>query len=97
MEGHGQSVSRELGMKQGFKLYTVLLMLAARAVWGQSELVQVQGRVLDPAKATIAGAKITATANGSTVEAVSGPTGEFHLTLAPKTYTIKVAAEGFAD
>jgi hypothetical protein len=56
-----------------------------------------RGRVLDPAGASIAGARVTAIHDG-----VSGPStvtdrnGAFTLTLAIGRYTIAVVADGFA-
>lgn len=55
------------------------------------------GRVLDPARSPIAGAKITAVGDGtaSGLTAVSGQNGEFSLAVGPGRYTVNVSAEGF--
>ena len=59
----------------------------------------VQGKVLDPTRAPVAGARITAGPGGigSGRSAVSDQNGEFTLSLDPGSYTIKVAAEGFQE
>ena len=55
------------------------------------------GRVLDPARSPIAGAKISAVGDGiaSGQTAVSGQHGEFSLAVGPGRYTVNVSAEGF--
>ncbi|MCX6602806.1 MAG: TonB-dependent siderophore receptor [Acidobacteria bacterium] len=65
----------------------------------QSPSVLLRGKVLDPALAPIAGARITAVSEGASVVAstVSGPTGEFALELGLQPYSIRVAAEGFSN
>ncbi len=58
----------------------------------------VEGRVLDPSGAAIAGARVTAV--GSTSAFASAGTdqkGEFSLSLPPGAYTLTVAADGFTD
>jgi len=59
----------------------------------------VHGRVLDPARAPIAGAKITALRAGSAsgVSAPSDFNGEFSLALEPGSYTLVAASGGFAE
>lgn len=66
----------------------------------QAELLAVvAGKVLDPSGTPIAGATVTATVEGDgrTVSALTGATGEFTLPLDPRTYLIRVAADGFQD
>ncbi len=69
------------------------LALSARA---QATL---QGKVLDPSRSPIAGAKITAVADGNAngFSTVSGQTGEFSLPLEPGNYTLNILAEGFQE
>ena len=58
-----------------------------------------RGRVLDPTRAPIAGARITAVEDGGApaISAVSDRNGEFSLTADPGSYTVKAAAEGFLE
>jgi catecholate siderophore receptor len=58
------------------------------------------GRVVDPVRAPIAGARIVVVAADSPAPAattVSDERGEFTLTLDPGRYTLTVAADGFVD
>jgi catecholate siderophore receptor len=59
----------------------------------------VQGRVVDPSKAPVAGARITAIADGQTAgsSTVTDQRGEFTLSLAPGRYVLHVAADGFRE
>jgi catecholate siderophore receptor len=63
---------------------------------GQATL---RGRVVDPARAPIADAQVTAIPDGraSGVSTVSDQTGEFALSLEPGVYALKIAADGFSD
>ena len=72
------------------------LTTAAQAVATQ---VSVQGRVVDPSKAPIVGAEITAVPAGqnSGPSVVTDQRGEFALTLAPGRYTLRVRANGFRE
>lgn len=58
-----------------------------------------RGRVLDPAMAPIAGARITATVDGMSTGSptATGPQGEFAIDLQPNSYSIKIVAEGFEE
>ncbi|MGA9769987.1 MAG: TonB-dependent siderophore receptor [Blastocatellia bacterium] len=58
-----------------------------------------RGKVLDPARAPIAGAHITATPDGSSsgFSVVSDQFGEFSLPLKAGNYTLKVNAQGFEE
>lgn len=59
---------------------------------------QLRGRVLDPNRAVIAGAKITALRKGALASsALTNANGEFSLTLEPGEYTLEISAEGFAE
>ena len=59
----------------------------------------VRGRVLDPSKAPISGARVTPVGDGRTsaAAAASNSNGDFLLTLNPGRYTVKVLAEGFLE
>lgn len=65
----------------------------------QTPRVFFQGRVLDPALAPIAGARITASleSRALTSSAESDRNGEFSLLLEPGGYTIRIIAEGFVE
>lgn len=73
-----------------------ILMLAASAA---GPGVSLHGNVLDPTRAPIASAQVIAVPDGEGVgaSATTDRQGEFALVLAPGSYTITVAAEGFAE
>lgn len=59
---------------------------------------QLRGRVLDPNRAAIAGAKIVALRKGTLSSSTqTSANGEFSLTLEPGEYTLQISAEGFAQ
>ncbi|MDQ1640082.1 MAG: catecholate siderophore receptor [Pyrinomonadaceae bacterium] len=59
---------------------------------------QLRGRVLDPNRAVIAGARITAMRKGiAASSALTNANGEFSLSLEPGEYTLQISAEGFAE
>jgi catecholate siderophore receptor len=68
-------------------------------IQAQSLKTSLQGKVVDPARAPIAGATITAVPEGraSGVSTTSDQTGEFSLLLEPGPYTITIVAEGFEE
>lgn len=58
----------------------------------------VKGKVLDPNRAAVVGAKIVAQTNdGSMGSTVTDQNGEFSLALEPGDYTVRVAADGFSE
>lgn len=78
------------------------LLLIAAVVFCQAQVASAQssigGRVLDPNRAAIAGAKVTAESSGRTVGSASTDrNGEFSLALEPGEYTLRVAADGFVN
>ncbi len=79
--------------------FAVLIGCLASLLSAQVSSVRVQGKVLDPARVPIAGARITAVVEGGAlgVSTLSGPSGDFTFDLAPQRYSIRVSAEGFAD
>src|SRR5262245_19106082 len=68
---------------------------------GSAQGVQVSfyGKVLDPTRAPIMGARITASLGNqsSLSSSTSDVNGEFSLSLEPGNYTVKIAAEGFLE
>lgn len=61
----------------------------------QSEL---RGRVVDPNHESIVGARISVTRKGQVDSStLSNANGEFSISLEPGEYTLKIAADGFAD
>lgn len=71
--------------------------VAACQVYAQAQPATLRGKVLDPARAPIAGARITAVSDGNSVTSttVSGPRGDFSIAL-PSNPTVKIEADGFA-
>lgn len=91
-----QSVPRRI-----FQWFCHLLILAPFLcqVQAQPSKSWLHGRVLDPARAPVAGARVTAVADGLTSGAsvLSDQTGEFHLPLEPGEYTLRIAKDGFVE
>lgn len=79
-------------------VFSGLLAFAQTPAMGQGA-VTLHGRVLDPSRAPISGARITSIQEGRAVGVVTmtGFNGEFTLLLTPGIDTIEVAAEGFLD
>ncbi|HYR85197.1 MAG TPA: TonB-dependent siderophore receptor [Terriglobia bacterium] len=88
-------------MKAIVRLFFTVLISGTllHAAYAQAPPTTVQGRVLDPTNAAVAGAQITAIRDGSrtALSAVSDRNGEFSLTVEPGQYTVKVAARGFSE
>src|SRR4051794_18239032 len=78
----------------GFSTWICSFLLCG-ALHGQ--VLQIRGRVLDPARAPIGGAKITALHDGRSAVTVSDRAGEFSLALDSGAYTLTVSASGFRD
>ena len=68
-------------------------------IQAQSAKTSLQVKVVDPARAPIAGATITAAPQGRAPgpSTTSDQAGEFSLSLDPGTYTITIEAEGFEE
>jgi catecholate siderophore receptor len=68
-------------------------------VHAETRRASLQGKVLDPTGAPIAGARITAAPHdrASASSTVSDKNGEFSLLLEPAGYTLKIVAEGFVE
>jgi catecholate siderophore receptor len=75
----------------------VLVPLAASAQTPTSILYR--GTVLDPSRAPIAGARVSAFSGPGTapISATTNLRGEFSLELAPADYTLTIKADGFVD
>lgn len=80
------------------KLNISLILLFAVALTCPAQLRasrSIQGRVMDPNKDAIAGARIDAVGSNSVFSAVSDANGNFSLALAPGDYSFTVIAAGF--
>jgi catecholate siderophore receptor len=74
-------------------------VLLVNDVHAQSPARSLRGKVVDPARAPIAGARITAVPEGSAsgTTATSDQAGEFVLALEPGLYAVTILAEGFEE
>jgi catecholate siderophore receptor len=68
-------------------------------IHAQSSKATIRGKVLDPARAPIAGALVTAVPDGqaSGTSIVSDQSGEFSFALEPGKYAVTIAADGFKE
>jgi len=89
-------------MRRLVALLAVLLLLpasfaSARSADTAAPRFTIEGRVLDPLKAPIAGARVTAVADGQaqSVGTMSDARGDFSLSLPTGAYTLTVQADGF--
>jgi len=84
-----------------FRLFCHVLVATAFLCQAQAQPQQpsLQGKVLDPTRAPIAGAQVTAVPDRRTygATAVSNQNGEFSLPLEPGKYTLSVAKDGFVE
>jgi len=78
-------------------LVNIVALLALAAVVDDSFVLQ--GKVLDPTRAPVVGAQVTAVASDSrpTPSIVTDGSGGFSLALRPGRYTLKVVAPGFLE
>jgi catecholate siderophore receptor len=79
-----------------------LLLAAGMPLWqiqAQSPRPSLRGKVLDPARAAIADARITAVPDGSasSFSTVTDQFGEFSLALEPGNYSVTIVADGFQE
>ncbi len=91
LESRGESVLRPF-------LSVVCLIALTGALCAQSTNASLSGRVTDPSKARIAGAKIAAISAGTSIrdEATTNASGEYYLpNLLPGAYRIEVEKPGF--
>jgi len=84
-----------------FRLFFLVLAAGTFLCQAQAQPSRspLQGKVLDPARAPIAGAKVTAIPDGRTSgpSAVSDQNGDFTLPLEDGKYTFKAAKDGFVE
>jgi len=84
-----------------FRLISLIVMagMFLSQAQAQSSQSSFRGKVLDPARAAIAGAQITAIPDGrsSGPSTITNQAGEFSLSLEPGDYTLKIIAEGFQE
>lgn len=89
------------GSSAVFRIFSIVSVVGALLcqIQAQSPKSSLRGRVLDPARAPIAGARITAVPDGrpSASSTFSDQAGEFSLALEPGTYAVTFVAEGFAE
>ena len=84
-------------------LHLLLILLSTGTMLchaqGMNAQPKLRGKILDPNRAVVAGARVVAEAKGrpSGSSAVTDEGGEFTLTLEPGEYTLKVTAPGFAE
>jgi catecholate siderophore receptor len=95
------SLVRESGRIRRY--LSILLIVAALVVHAYAEgspiKVSLQGKVLDPARAPIAGATVKAILDGRSAgpSTVTDQAGEFSLSLEPGVYAVIVVADGFDE
>src|SRR6185295_5917213 len=79
--------------------FILITGVIAAPAQGQSPQLVLKGRVLDPARAPIAGAQVMAIPDGrsSGPSILSDQAGEFALNLEPGTYAVTITAEGFQE
>ena len=85
-------------MRRAFALVALLLALSASALYAQSTDASLTGRVTDPSKARIAGAKVAAVGSGTNAryQTTTNASGEYDLpNLPPGAYRIEIEASGF--
>ncbi len=84
-----------------FRLCCSVLFIAISLcpIQAQSSKPLLRGKVLDPAGAPIAGARIIVVADGhiSKTSTVSDQSGEFSLVIEPGSHTLKLSAQGFLE
>ena len=85
-------------MRLNLTLVMATLILAASAV-SSAETTAFRGQIVDPMRAAVAGARISAVpeGRGTPAAAVSDETGAFVLPLEAGTYTVTVTSAGFAE
>ncbi|MEK6281805.1 MAG: TonB-dependent siderophore receptor [Acidobacteriota bacterium] len=87
--------------KRSIRLFGIILTVAFSVCSVQANDVvqaQLRGRVLDPTRAAIAGAKITAVRRGRPDSStLTNSNGEFLLSLEPGEHLLKIQADGFAE
>ena len=85
-------------MRRSCTLVVFLCLVASAVLRAQSTNASLSGRITDPSKARIAGARIAAVSPGtnSRYETTSNGSGEYYLaSLPPDSYRIEVDKSGF--
>ena len=80
-------------------VFLLLFVLFASVLHGQSTNASLSGRITDPSKAVIAGARVTAISASTNVryETTSNGSGEYYLgNLPPSSYRIEIEKQGFS-
>jgi catecholate siderophore receptor len=89
------------GSGQIFRVLSLFMAagLLATGVQAQSPARSLRGKVVDPARAPIAGARITVVPDGSASgpTAISDQAGEFAFSLEPGRYIVTIFADGFEE
>ncbi|HKP87565.1 MAG TPA: TonB-dependent siderophore receptor [Blastocatellia bacterium] len=84
-----------------FRLLSIIVIAGTFLCDAQAQSPQslLRGKVLDPARAPIAGAQVVAVPDGSSsgFPVVCDQSGEFSLPLKPGNYTLKIVAPGFQE
>src|SRR5262245_54557200 len=74
----------------------LVMLLGSVALAQTSNRVTLEGKIVDPTRAPIGGAHISAASQSGTVSAESGATGNFSLNLPKGEYMLNIQAQGFA-
>ena len=84
-------------MRRWLLLTALTILLPLRLAASPAAQASLKGRVLDPSRAPIVAAHVTATPDDHSagVSATTDDRGEFTLVLLPGSYTIAVVADGF--
>ena len=82
-----------------FWLVVVFLMAASQLCLAQTSPVTLRGRLLDPNRAAVPGAKVTLSSDArqKRKSTVSDDKGEFSVAIEPGNYSVEVVATGFAE
>src|SRR4030095_10760708 len=93
-------VQKSRRILRSLSLFLTVAALVVHAYAEESPIkVSLQGKVLDPARAPIAGATVKAILDGRSAgpSTVTDQAGEFSLSLEPGIYAVTVVAEGFDE
>ena len=79
--------------------FIIISFIAGISALAEPSAPAVKGRIVDPANAPVAGAKVAVQRVGAGVEevSVSGPRGEFSVMGGEAAYRVRVAVEGFRE
>lgn len=90
---------RPSALSRLLQVFLFLLLVCAPAARAQVTQSSIRGRVLDPNRAAVAGARVVAKAKGRSagLSATTDRDGEFSLATEPGEYTLSIVAEGFSE